>query len=341
MSANTKMAIKDTEDGESYHKLAEKSADEILRISKARLPLIIPWHPRETVRIGTLFHSSRHSDPWATNSPFLQSSLSRTPIQVQRDYGSQSTFRSQSTSRSTEDNDHFELGFGVGVGLPFLASVSVKGDYCKDVQENKDSNKTAVNFSCRAGYVSLESQPRLSTEAIITLKYNGGLSAFQERYGDYYLAGYRLGDETGILISGSNSHRRRLDRFAITVTVEVLFIETSKTFTKDFVKVDDANSFKIIGYDTLGHTQYDSMASGQAAKGDEIRKEAESYVLKAKTLDNRVSDALDELNVHDGYVVDILTCRKLVECRVVVELILLPVISLREVQQWVLEDNII
>ena len=121
-----------------YEELSELSEEELRRCTKASLPLFIPWHPKQTIPLGTFFFSSRSTDPWATNSPFSTKSLALTPILVERDYGSQSVFKSISTSRSTETNDHLELGLGVGAGLPFLASVTVKGSYCKDVQENND-----------------------------------------------------------------------------------------------------------------------------------------------------------------------------------------------------------
>ena len=184
-------------------------------------------------------------------------------------------------------------------------------------------------------------QPELTSEAIIEVKYNGGLPAFHEKYGDYYLAAYRLGGETGIMVSGSHSDKRTLDRFGITVTVEVLFIEASVTYTQDFVQTEALNTLKIIGYDTLGHTKYNSMAVDQAPLKSEAKKQAQDYCDKAKTLDLRVTEKLDALDIHDGDQIDIAMCQKLVEAGLVVELMLLPAITLRQVQAWMLEDNII
>ena len=167
------------------------------------------------------------------------------------------------------------------------------------------------------------------------------MQAFHERYGDYYLAAYRLGGETGILVSGSNSHKRTLDRFGITVTVEVLFVETSVTHTKDFAKTEALNTLKVIGYDTLGQTTYNSMAEDHAAIGSEVRKQAEDLCEKSRTLDTRVAEKLDELDIHDGDQIDTSMCQKLVEAGLVVELMLLPAITLRQVQAWVIEDDII
>jgi hypothetical protein len=69
------------------------------------------------------------------------------------------------------------------------------------------SDKTALNSSCRAGTIKFQRQPRLTKEAIIEIKYGGGYEDLCERYGDYYLAGYRLGGDTGNLMSASGNLR--------------------------------------------------------------------------------------------------------------------------------------
>jgi hypothetical protein len=106
--------------------------------ANSRLPLIIPWHPKQTVKIDTLFHFNRPNDPWVNSTRFGDFSLATTPLVVQREDGTEASFNSQSTSSTPSTHDHFSLGFGVGVGLPFLAEVTVSGTYDKDVIENED-----------------------------------------------------------------------------------------------------------------------------------------------------------------------------------------------------------
>jgi hypothetical protein len=60
------------------------------------------------------------------------------PRILDNEYGIVATYKSGSIRRQCETNDHLSLGFGVGVGLPFLASASMKGAYDKDLQENND-----------------------------------------------------------------------------------------------------------------------------------------------------------------------------------------------------------
>lgn len=113
--------------------------NEIERLAAQHLPIILPWS-RQSVRLGTCYQSRRQSsgDPWVKDTPFVLADLHMIPKILDREHGTQATYKSVSTTRECESGDHLSLGFGVGVGLPFLASVSVKGMYDKNVQENKD-----------------------------------------------------------------------------------------------------------------------------------------------------------------------------------------------------------
>ena len=48
------------------------------------------------------------------------------------------------------------------------------------------------------------------------------------------MAGYRLGGDTGILLSASGHRREQIDKFGIEVTVTVLLISAKKRWEKDF-----------------------------------------------------------------------------------------------------------
>lgn len=113
--------------------------NEVSRQASQSLPLVIPWGQRP-IRLGTTFHSRLRStaNPWSDATPFVLSDLHIIPKELHFEYGTTSTFKKVSTSRQCETGDHLSLGFGVGVGLPFVASVSVKGTFDQHIQENKD-----------------------------------------------------------------------------------------------------------------------------------------------------------------------------------------------------------
>jgi hypothetical protein len=121
--------------------LTDTEDNEIARLASQNLPITLPWG-KKPIPLGTCYQSrlqsSKDHEPWLEQTPFILSDLLMMPKILHRQRGTDASYRSVNTSRECETGDHLTLGFGVGVGLPFLASVSVKGSYDKDVQENRD-----------------------------------------------------------------------------------------------------------------------------------------------------------------------------------------------------------
>jgi hypothetical protein len=119
--------------------LDDVDENEIERLARHHMPIILPWHHGK-IRIGTCYQSrvQRHGNPWVRDTPFVLADLYMIPKILDNEHGTVATYKSVSTRRQCETDDHLSLGFGVGVGLPFLASASVKGAYDKDLQENND-----------------------------------------------------------------------------------------------------------------------------------------------------------------------------------------------------------
>ncbi|KAI0147798.1 hypothetical protein GGR57DRAFT_244945 [Xylariaceae sp. FL1272] len=251
--------------------------NEISQQAKQGLPLILPWG-RQAIRLGTTYHSRLQgtTNPWSDETPFVLSDMHMIPKELHAEYGTTSTFKKVKTTRESETGDHLSLGFGIGVGLPFLASVSVKGTFDQHIQENKDSDKISVNATCRAGTIEFQRQPRLTKEAIIEIKYGGGYEGLCDRYGDYYVSGYRLGGDTGILMSASGHSREQIDKYGVTATVEVLFVEVSKHWEKDFRTFSAGRQVRLLGYDTLDAKTWNRFR----AAGDDV-KEMVAWAAKA------------------------------------------------------------
>jgi len=119
--------------------LEDVDENEIERLARQHMPIVLPWH-QEKVRLGTCYQSRLQScdSPWVQDTPFVLADLYMIPKILDSEHGTVATYKSVSTRRQCETGDHLSLGFGVGVGLPFLASVSVKGTYDKNLQENND-----------------------------------------------------------------------------------------------------------------------------------------------------------------------------------------------------------
>lgn len=163
------------------------------------------------------------------------------------------------------------------------------------VNQLLQSDKISLNASCRAGTIEFQRQPRLTKEAIIEIKYGGGYEGLCERYGDYYVSGYRLGGDTGILMSASGQRREQVDKYGITATVEVLFVEVSKTWEKDFRTFSSGRQVRLLGYDTLDAKSWNRFR----AAGDDVKEmmawTAEAPVREAPNPSNTKTDIKSKL----------------------------------------------
>lgn len=124
------------------------------------VPITLPWK-KEAIRLGTCFLSSKlqqqaednnnntnnssssssdtdSNNPWLKETPFILSDLYMIPKTLRSEYGSTSSYHSVNTNQQSETGSHLSLGFGMGVGLPLLASASVKGTYDEEVKNNND-----------------------------------------------------------------------------------------------------------------------------------------------------------------------------------------------------------
>ena len=201
------------------------------------------------------------------------------------------------------------------------------------------SEKQSVRSSVRAGSIVLQRPPRLTTDAMAMIKYGGGYPAFCHRYGDYYLAGYRVGGETGILVSASSFSSKNVEKYGIEATLEVLMFEASKTWTKDFHEFGSGRSLKLLGYDTLEGVNWNSSTNGAGV--DSLKMQTLSLVSRSQSILDRVEAALDGLEMSDHTHLTNEQCDRLTEAGLVIELLLQPMSSLRDIKRWMFEEDII
>ena len=212
-----------------------------------------------------------------------------------------------------------------------------------------------MNASCRAGTIEFLRQPRLTKEAIIEIKYGDGYQGLCEKYGDYYLAGYRLGGDTGILLSASGHRREQIDKYGVTATVTVLGFSKSKHWEKDFRTFSEGRQVKLFGYDTIDEkTWKEASASGDDVKemmaweaydpkldAKTLRGFADEIMTRSESLLERVGEVLAKHGYRNGQSLTFMQCEELVREGIVVELLLEPMSRLRDVIRWRLETNII
>ena len=127
---------------QKWLRLDSEDGNWIAQQAALRVPLVLPWK-RQKLRLGTCFQSRLlDGNPWLNENPFILSDLFMIPKILRSENGSTSSFHSVNTTRRSETGDHLSLGFGVGVGLPYLFSASVKGTYDEAVKSNNDVSST-------------------------------------------------------------------------------------------------------------------------------------------------------------------------------------------------------
>lgn len=180
------------------------------------------------------------------------------------------------------------------------------------------------------------------------LKYDsGGYTAFTETYGDYFVWGYRLGGDTGVLLSSSRFSSQQVESYGIEATLEVLFVEVSKTWAKDFRTFSADTAMKLLGYDTLSDRNWAAAVTTTAADGGgggglaALVETMGGITRDAHNLVERTWEALEAQGLKDGDELTHEQCESLTGNGLAVELVLLPMSALRDVARWTTERDVI
>lgn len=171
------------------------------------------------------------------------------------------------------------------------------------------------------------------------LKYGGGYELFAEKYGDYFVWGYRLGGDTGLMLSSSSFTSKKVEKYGIKATLEVLFIETEKNWTKDFHSFEAGKSLRLLGYDTLGDRNWNVNTSESGISA--LSEQAEEATRESQNILERVWQMLEAQGLKDGDELSHEQCEFLTGNGIAVELVLLPMSSMRDVARWTTEDDVI
>ncbi|KAF4459910.1 hypothetical protein FALBO_13326 [Fusarium albosuccineum] len=314
----------------------------VARQASARQVLRLPWHTR-SIALGSFFSSETASatkiDPFAKGSAFDNDSLQKTHI-VFNPYDGDASFKSCESTSSSTSTDHLSVGIGVGISC-FVVSASVSCQYDRHVMENNDSSKTSIMTTYRAGTVTLARPPKLSQVALQTLKYNGGLVAFKKRWGDYYVAGYRIGGDSGVMMSIGSHRKNTSESVTISIKVKVLFFTIQDSWSKSWSQAEADLRVTLSCFSTVeGAFVQENVQLGNP-KLPGILQQARSIHQRAQGLTDTIQRKLDQIGVSNDKSVTIEQCAGLCKSGVVVELLLYPVENLRELQYWKTDTNVI
>lgn len=188
-----------------------------------------------------------------------------------------------------------------------------------------------------------ETAPKLNDSAKVILKHQGGIEAFKRHYGDYYVSGYRIGGEAGLLLSVAACAKDVTDTYSFTLAAQAFIFKVSKTYRKFFSEASASSTMTLSGYDTLGSRQITLKGSGTGGGGDimKLMETANDYENLGQNLDFRIEERMREFSLEPDETIGLEICDAICKSGVVVELLLSPMVTLREVMLWGKNDNII
>ncbi|KAL7932790.1 hypothetical protein V8C35DRAFT_306789 [Trichoderma chlorosporum] len=301
----------------------------ISRVGQSFLPIFVPWQ-REQKRITSGFDSravNLPGGPWKQESPFDRAGLLYPSCQTILETGRCRDTEGHSGSNSiTNEHDSGHLGIAVGNAA---VKVGVSSSYDRQMQDAANASRASHNSRLRCGSIALMKDPPLSSTAKTLLQEQDGLKLFSELYGDYFVAGYVLGADSGACLAVSSSSNMSTKTVTITVEVKVLWSEFTSTASTTDVQQSASSDLAFYGYDTLDNLNV-SLSAGLGQPNDHIRAAARLYMEKTNTLQSRLKERLRELDIKQGNMTSVEQCRRAVDEGIVVELMLVPYRSLKE-----------
>lgn len=190
----------------------------------------------------------------------------------------------------------------------------------------------------------MERHPLLSIESCQLLKYEGGLGAFQQRFGDYYVAGYRLGGDAGVLLSESKARSLINERLSVKMEATALFVTCSKQHQKFFATASASSQYRVHGFDTLTRLHIPPEAPVQLSSASDftgLMSTAKDLETRCIKLAQRTTNEIESLGLKHEEVLDMDVLASLLESHLVVEVLLLPICKMREVIHWTTSKDII
>ncbi|KAL7911421.1 hypothetical protein GGI35DRAFT_492692 [Trichoderma velutinum] len=301
----------------------------ISRAGQSSLPIFIPWQ-REQKRITSGFDSGAvylPGGPWKRASPFDQGRLSHPICQTRLETGRCRDTEGHSGSNSiTNEHDSGHLGIAVGNAA---IKVGVSTSYDRQMQDAASASRASYNSRLRCGSIALVEDPPLSQAAKILLQSQDGPTLFSKLYGDYFVAGYVLGADSGACLAASNAANSSTKTITTTVEVKVLWSEFTETTSSTHIQQSASSDLAFYGYDTLDNINV-SLRAGLGQPTDHIREAARVCMAKTNALQSRLKERLGELDIKEGNMASVDQCRLTVDGGIVVELMLVPYRSLKQ-----------
>ncbi|KAK6497176.1 hypothetical protein TWF506_004651 [Arthrobotrys conoides] len=307
-------------------------------IGVSQVPFTVPW-AKGRVQLCTGFNSQRAQDDDLFVSRSAFQDLAGIPLEYRE--CQTASIRDESGSTITSSYEKKTFAISASVGGSFLG-VSGRGNYEKSVRDNSNKSNISIRADHICGQIEVSRIPQLSKDAIMLLNTSADpLNDFRRTYGDFYVAGCRIGAVNNTSISGELVNESSFEEMHAKLKVKVVLASFEKSIDEVSTSASDSGGLSVAAFDSLtgfysnftARTYEDSLKAGDIALANKER---------AMTIANRVADVLvkefsigreQSLCIHQD-VVDHLCDRGLVT-----ELLLAPFATLRQYQSLLLRRS--
>ena len=145
----------------------------------------------------------------------------------------------------------------------------------------------------------------------------------RDAHGDYFVYSYVLGAEKAVNLNIKSYEKTEKETKQITVTVKVLFIKESKTWTETEIRAVSDLNMDIVGYDTLEKT-FERRSSKDRGSLTAARNTYKTFDNAVRSLQAGVKERVRSLGLRDKAMLTGEACDKLFDSGLVRQLILLP-----------------
>lgn len=172
-------------------------------------------------------------------------------------------------------------------------------------------------------------EPELNAIAYNILSKADGEREFRAIYGDYFVAGFILGADSGAFMSVDDAVKRTTDTVALKTTVKVCFFK-AKTWTTSSTTTHIEHNLVVnfAGYDTMN----DIKISNPKISLADAQRGILNMVELADNLEMRVTIKLGDLGINPGRKFTLSESAHICTSGVVVQVLLLPFHTLRGYQ---------
>ncbi|KAF3290065.1 hypothetical protein TWF132_007261 [Orbilia oligospora] len=300
-------------------------------IGISQTPFTVPW-AKGRVQLCTGFNSRRaQSDDLFINRAAFQD-IAAIPFQYRECQITSIRDESGSSIASSYDNNSFAIS--ASVGGSFLGA-SGRGTYEKNTRDNRNQSNITVRADHVCGQIEVSRIPQLAKDAVTLLNTSADpINEFRQRYGDFYVAGCRVGAVNNTTISGELTNKSSFEEMHAELKVKVVLATFEKSIHEVSKSASNIGGLNVVAFDSLTdfYSNFTALTYEDTLKADGV---AVANKEKAMTIANRAADVLlrefsigreQNTYIHQG-VVDRLCDRGLVT-----ELLLAPFATLREYQ---------